>query len=254
MKKPSVPPVYNPFAGQAILPKMPPIVRPAAPGARAVIQRAREKTEQNMNYLLVPTPDLYTQHVTQRITHFVTVLLEVWHVVLHAKANATGSPQKMGNSVSAIAEAQVGGGIYTGSFAKTDAAHLMNTTVRSDNLLKGWSPSSTQEQMIQALHTASAATTPQRKADNVGPDKVIDSCMTVLAQSWAARCDKGEAVPSAASLIAEVKAKCLASLKSNRKSINANYQQALAGINAVDERSTSDVSNEYELWIKAFSS
>ena len=198
MKKPNVPPVFNPYAGRAILPKMPQTAQPPGTRVHAVIQRSREKTEQSMNYLLIPTPDLYTQHVTQRITHFVTVLLKVWHVVQHAKANATGTPQKMGASISATAEAQYGSGIYTGSFPKTDAAHLMNTTVSSDSLVKGWNPSGTQAEMIKALHVASAATTPQRKVDNVGPDKVIDTCMTKLSANWAARCDKGEAVPAAA--------------------------------------------------------
>lgn len=208
-----------------------------------------------MDYLLVPSPDLYKQHVKQRITHFVTVLMQVWFVVTHAKAQppGVGKLRRMASSVSPTAEAQAGVGIYHGSFPNTDAAHLMNTTVRSGNLQQGWTPSSTQTEMINALYTASAATTPQRKADNVGPDKVIDTCMTELAKSWAARCDKGEKLPTADSLVNEAVVACQKALQASSKQGNDNYQLAIAGLGLVDQRAIDDVSREIALWTVRFS-
>ncbi|WP_028105149.1 hypothetical protein [Pseudoduganella violaceinigra] len=255
MKKPVVPPVFKPFAGRTIQAKLPAAIHVPRGRGLPVIQRAsRDKMPQAMDYVLVPNPDLYRQHVKQRITHFVAVMMKVWRANSHAKANSTGTPHGMGSAISSTAEAQVGVGIYKGSFPKTDAAHLMNTTVRSDKLMHGWSPSTKQTEMLNVLYSSSAATTPQHKVDNVGPDKVIDSCMTTLKIRWSARCDKGEAVPDAASLVKEAVAECLQALGSSSNAGQANYQVAIAGVNLVDGSSVFDVEREYAIWSQEFTS
>lgn len=224
---------------------------PGIPGP-LLIQRARVMSDPGVNYYLVPDPELYRNHVKQRITHFVTVMMMVWHTVLHAKGKATGKLRRMGSSVSLKAEAQAGVGCYNTPMGNVDAAHLMNTTVRSGHLKEGWVPSQAQAEMIDALNQMSGATTPQLKANNVGPDKKIDTCMSNMVTQWAASCDQGNAVPSAALLVKAIRDACLHSLNTAKKSANANYVTAIAGLQLVDERSAADVQRDYDIWVSKF--
>lgn len=266
---PAVPAVYRPHGvALAMQPKMaapafrgpgiarlPPVPPPFRPGPRAVLQRAkREITAQEHNYVVVPNQDdWYEKHARQRISHFVTVILQVWHVFHEMKkSHAPNALRRMSSTVSPTAEAQVGQGNYGASAGKLDAAHLMNTSVRSDVMLQGMTVTSSQEEMIKALRTMSGATTMQLKADNVGPEKVIDSCMTSFAQLWCAQCDAGNAPPSAESMVAALTHECLTRLNASAKSANVNYQSAIAGVNWAASNAASNVAHEIGPWTKQF--
>jgi hypothetical protein len=225
----------------------------AAPARAHPIQRSRDIHAQAHDYIVPPQPDWYRQHVTQRVTHFVTVILKVWHVV-HTARNSGPAPglRRMGSAVSANAEAQVGQGNYGATAGKLDAAHLMNTTVRANVLLQGWTPTSIQEEMIKDLYAQSGATTMQLKADNVGPDKVIDRCMTEYAGQCATACDAGHAPPAADTMINALTTLCLQRLQASAKQHRPNYQEAITGVNNAVSGGASRVEDEITPWLKDF--
>lgn len=261
--QPMVPPVFQPHAGskvaQAKLAGAVPAfaraipVRAAARPPAAVIQRAsRDKMAQSHNYIVPAQIGWYQQHVTLRISHCVHVILKVWHVLHEAKkTHAASSLRRMASVVSPTAEAQVGVGNYGATGGKLDAAHLMNTTVRSDLLLSGMTVSSTQEAMIRDLYTMSGATTMQLKSDNVGPDKVIDTCMTEFAAYCATKCDGGVAPVDSATLVTWLTGKCNERLTASTKSANANYVSAIAGV-AAATHAGHDVAFEMDAWTKDY--
>lgn len=228
-------------------------VRAAARPPAAVIQRAsRDKMEQSHNYIVPAQDGWYQQHVTLRISHCVQVILKVWHVLHEAKkTHAASSLHRMASVVSPTAEAQVGVGNYGATGGKLDAAHLMNTTVRSDLLLSGMTVSSTQEAMIRDLYTMSGATTMQLKGDNVGPDKVIDTCMTEFAAECAAECDSGAAPADAVTLVKLLTDKCHKRLTASKKHAKANYMSAIAGVAAATDDGH-DVASEMVAWTNEY--
>ena len=158
----------------------------------------------------------------------------------------------MSSSISSIAEAQVGAGNYGATGGKLDAAHFMNTTVRDEVLAQGQHLTTQQEKALAELRFASAATTMQLKSNNVGPDKVIDSCMTAFTQTCAKNGDAGQAVPSVQAAIVALADACLLALNSSPKTGNDNYQEAIAGVQAARDAAPWDVdiSSECALWAK----
>lgn len=140
----------------------------------------RKLEESGLDYVLVPDvkKTRYGDHVGQRAEAFCLLLYKV--ALLCKKYQP---PQPFTQYLTDHAEIQVDQGIYAKDREKIDAAHLCNTSFKSDKFvgpLTGLSATEAEalSGYCRALCTLSGATTPQAKSDNVGPDKVIDSFQT----------------------------------------------------------------------------
>ena len=74
------------------------------------------------------------------------------------------------------AEAQVGRGLQNAPAGNLDAAHLMNTSFRPEQLDRGWEGNPP----LRQIYYASAATTLQFATSNRSADKVIDGVQTEI--------------------------------------------------------------------------
>ena len=128
----------------------------------------------------------------------------------------------------------------------------MNTTVRSDVLSEGQNLTTPQEEALKELRIASAATTMQLKTNNVGPDKVIDTCMTDFTQTCASQGDAGKPVPSVSVAVTALADACIQALETSAKSAQGNYQEAIAGVKAAKEDGIwdTDIAADVQLWAK----
>jgi len=161
----------------------------------------------------------------------------------------------MGACFSPHADVQSGTGFRNPQivYGKLDAAHLMNTSVKQDILTQGIQhvPNHTQDQWdaLNELREVSAATTTQRQADNVGPDKVIDGCMTTLIAQWAAACDNGQAPPDAGALMNLLCDLCRDTVGDHR-----DYEGYHLALNAIEEARSDayDVEKDVRAWLAQY--
>ncbi len=223
----------------------------AGKGAVGTIQMMqRNMMEQEHNFMLVPQDgSLYENHVRDRLKHFVSVMIKL--CIYYFWAKNQGVKKNMSQMVSETAEVQVSSGVYTQSM-KIDAAHLMNTSLRPDYMKSGLTLSPKQEYAINELHRISGATTPQLKANNVGPDKVIDRCMSDFRHQ--VEVYFSTAVPDSGTLIG-----LLADLCENRLMIkhaektkggkipSGDYAGAIKGI-AEARKTTWEIDEDCRLW------
>ena len=221
------------------------------PNGNGVIQQARKKWTQDHNYIVPEQPGWYRQHVAQRISFCVNITLKVLRVKAFL---ATGPNQaqlrRAASSFAYKAEGQVGTGNYGATGGKLDAAHFMNTTVRPEVLLQNQTHlNHTQEEAINDLKFLSSATTMQLKSNNVGPDKVIDGCVTQFTQSAAQVVDQGAPVPGADQLVQTLGNACLLALQSSSNATQPNYVEAIAGVNDALGASTWSIDNDVQLWL-----
>jgi hypothetical protein len=208
----------------------------------------REMFDQKHDFIVPEQTGWYQSHVKQRIAHCVTLNLKVWSYHLWAKQQATGAAmRRMASAISDKAEAQAGVGNYGATGGKLDAAHLMNTTVRHKVLSEGQNLTPEQTKALEELNLQSAATTMQLKTNNVGPDKVIDTCMTQFKTDCAALGDAGKPVPKGKDAVQALAKACLLALQSSDKAQEDNYKQAIAGVTAALDVSW-DIDNEVEKW------
>lgn len=150
------------------------------------------------------------------------------------------------------AEAQAAGGVYLKGGPKHDAAHLMNVTVRDDRLAMGQGLTANQSLALQELRVMSAATTMQLKENNVGPDKVIDGCITTFTQYWAGQVDAGAPLPNATFLINNLATACGTALAANPKAGTPAYADAIAGVtDALNDRGRQGpvIDEDVKAWI-----
>ena len=197
---------------------------------------ARTTIDPTINFIIHPTPGWYQTHVRLRIDICVNLTLRVWKYHAWARSQATQAnrtgPPPMSSCIATKAEAQAGVGNYGihVPVGKLDAAHLMNTTIRSKVLAQGQPLTQNQMDALVELTTASAATTTQLKRDNVGPDKVIDTCMTAFTQACADAEDHGIAPPPAAVLVQKLGKACWQALSASANFSNPNYQAAMEAV------------------------
>jgi len=217
----------------------------------AIQMMKRKMMEQEHDFIVPEQPGWYRAHVKRRIQHCANLTLRVWKYHAWAQGRAAYQPQlrRMGSGIAPTAEAQVGEGNYSATGGKLDAAHFMNTTIRSDVLAEGQHLTATQEEALRELFTASAATTMQLKSYNVGPDKVIDGCMTTFTQNCARLGDAGQPVRGARWAVDELGNLCLTKLTNSKKSQRWSYQEAIAGVReAMDASSVFDIQSDVDLW------
>lgn len=216
----------------------------------------RKAIEAGIDYMLIPTNDAYRRHVSLRIRHCVTLTLEIW--TYHAWAQKQSNQaqlRRMSSAIAPTATAQAGKGCYGGPSGKLDAAHLTNTTAKVDVLLEGQGHlTPDQEKGVRELETFSAATTPQLKGDNIGPDKVIDTCMTQFTQECAQEGDKGGAVVRAEQAVQWLGNMCKKALEGNPNSGEANYQQAIEGVRDAmrDPGLAAEIQKEVKKWAEKY--
>lgn len=121
--------------------------------------------------------ETYKDHVALRVRHFFIVFLKA--VLLWQKH----APGALPNLFSDHARAQAGSGfrIKKGTTVaasdKHDAAHLTNITLMK-SAFSGMTLSLKDEENLDDLYRASAATTPQFQTANITADKIIDGHMT----------------------------------------------------------------------------
>ncbi len=223
-----------------------PAAIPLLPGRPAgAIQRMRSMMEQKHNFILLEQGE-YKKHVYNRIRHCVNMYLRVW--IYHAWASGgaySGQLRRAQSTISSKAEVQVGSGDYSGNYStsglKVDAAHLMNTSIRDDVLAQGQNLDAKRLGVLKELKEASGATTMQTKANNVGPDKKIDTCMSTFAADCTKEMDKGTAVPKAEDLLKLLSGSCLAALKKSKKATkDQGYIEAIAGCQVAADNAAGD--------------
>jgi len=214
------------------------------------VQRAREKIEQGMDYVVLENP--YKEHVKLRIRIFSCIIMEIWNYRDWCKVKVVKPTlHRMQSIMAPTAKNQVGEGIYsnyTGN--KYDAAHFVNTTVSSAKLTD-MNPGLTHKQIaaLQELQESSGATRMQLKADNVGPDKVIDGCFTNLRVSLE---NMAMSCPHAKTIVQQVCSDCKAALQASTKTGNPNYQAAITGIQEIEadiDGFASAVDGDKNVWL-----
>ena len=128
--------------------------------------RSHLADERDRPGMLVPDTgmDWYATHVATRAQ----LCINMW---LRAAMYAQGrniAPRR--SFFSDKAEAQVGRGLQNAPAGNLDAAHLMNTSFRPEQLDRGWEGNPP----LRQIYYASAATTLQFATSNRSADKVID--------------------------------------------------------------------------------
>ena len=224
-------------------------------GPSKIIKKHRKKFEQSFNYAVVPgkskpepfvnetmkkimerrglkyvpevQKDPYVEHVALRVRHCAMVMMKV--LKFYNWASGQGVVKNWSNIFSKKAEVQVSDGIYTDTY-KVDAAHLMNISVRPTELESGMLLTPDQKKATGDLERISGATTMQYKANNVGPDKVIDTTMTQFIEVFNATWVGSSNFPTASAVVSKLSDMCIANLSQSSKSGNENYQQAIAGV------------------------
>jgi len=205
---------------------------------------AREKEEQAHNFMLVPSSaEEYFQHVIMRLRHFVLMMKRL--IIFANWAKGQGVDKKITTMASAKAEVQVGTGLR--GPLRIDAAHLMNVSIRSTQMSSGLVLTPQQAQAVEELKHLSGATTPQLQSNNVGPDKVIDRCMTEFRNDidlkWV-----GAAVPSAQVMLNDLANKCLNALGTASKAAEPHYQTAIAAAQQAKTQTTWEIDVDCQIW------
>jgi len=219
-----------------------PVQAPRPPGP-ASIQMSRRKEEQQHNFMLLPNDELYQQHVIQRIRHCVWLMKRLAiYCVWAAKQGVTKSISSM---VSSKAEVQVGTGLRLKGYS-LDASHLTNISVRSSAMSSGLTLSPIQQEAVKELQSLSGATTPQFQRDNVGPDKVIDSCMTVFRAYVETNCTT--VVPDAKAILDVLADRCIQALSNAKKSTDSRYQLAIDAATTAKSQTTWEIDEDCEAW------
>ncbi|WP_437719882.1 eCIS core domain-containing protein [Sorangium sp. So ce861] len=150
-------------------------------GSSVVVQRTRDKLNPGDVATVRPSMDNYKSHVALRVTHFFTVFMKAVHLwKKHAPLSA------LPNIFTNNAAAQAGTGFRIKNAATAlpgdnnyDAAHLTNVTlIRSS--FGGMPLTQKDQENLDDLYRATAATTPQFQTANVTSDKIIDRQMTIF--------------------------------------------------------------------------
>ncbi|WP_437322462.1 eCIS core domain-containing protein [Sorangium sp. So ce394] len=150
-------------------------------GSGAVVQRTRDKLPPGDVATVRPSMDNYESHVALRVTHFFTVFLKA--VLLWRKYASQGAlPNLFTNN--AAAQAGTGFRIKNAATAspgegRYDAAHLTNVTLVKSSF-SGVPLTPRDQENLDDLYRATAATTPQFQTANVTSDKIIDRQMTIF--------------------------------------------------------------------------
>ncbi len=206
---------------------------------------------QEFNYAMVPGDtsvkqnEFYSDHVTLRMKHFTAVIMRVICFERWSSTERNGR-LNLSQMLSQNAEAQVSIGMYNDLY-KLDAAHLMNTTVKPDVMKQGITLTLAQAAAVDELEVLSAATTMQYKANNVGPDKVIDRCMSDFVAGYG----YSLFMPRADGVLNEIANSCIARLTGSKKSSKDNYAAAIEGAAAAKLMNTSDIDADVEQWAES---
>jgi hypothetical protein len=271
-------PAMPDFAGAAVRSNVP--VVQACPPASAVlfpgvVQCGKRKIiGPGLNYVVLPTqttqttpnkklktgPDIveqssaYSEHVMLRVKICLHFVLQVLHYAKWAKDAKRNPAFKMTGVFAPNAEQQVAVGnnkLHLGTnVVKSDASHLVNTSIRAAAMKKGMSSILGQKHIeeIQDLEVESGATTLQLKVDNVGPDKVIDSCMTEFTNEYSRLEDENKPTPSATELLQKLTDLCLGRLTKHAKAANPNYKEAIEGVKNAKNLSPFDIELDVVCW------
>ncbi|WP_437805279.1 eCIS core domain-containing protein [Sorangium sp. So ce1078] len=151
-------------------------------GSSAVVQRMkRDQIDPGDVATVRPSMANYKSHVALRVTHFFTVFMKA--VLLWKKhASQRAIPNLFTNN--AAAQAGIGFRIKNAATAspgegKYDAAHLTNVTLVK-SAFSGMLSTQKDQENLDDLYRATAATTPQFQMANVTSDKIIDRQMTIF--------------------------------------------------------------------------
>lgn len=223
------------------------LVAPPPPRSPHAIQMSRLKEEQEHDFLLIPSPELYQQHVVTRIRHCVLMMKKL--AIYCVWAAGQGAPKRVSDIVSSNAEVQVGTGLRNTTY-KIDAAHLTNISIRPRAMSSGLTLSADQKEAVAELQIESGATTPQLQSDNVGPDKVIDRVMTEFRAYVQVNCTS--VVPNAKQILDELADRCLNALSHAPKAGNSNYLLAIAGATAAKTQTTWEIDEDCAEWQKKY--
>lgn len=192
--------------------------------------------------------DSYKEHVTRRIHYFALLMMKAYRFLQWA--NLQGANLTFSDIISKTARVQVGTGIKGGFVGNTDAAHLVNTSIVSSTMIiQSLALSKDQKNAIKELEFESGATHNILKADNVGPDKVIDTCMTEYIKELDAHLQTNSLDQK--TIIDELITSCSTSLKASKKSNNGNYLLAFLGVQAARQNPPWNADEEAENWAKA---
>jgi hypothetical protein len=211
------------------------------------IQMARLKEDQEHDFLLLPSPELYQQHVVSRIRHCVLMMKKL--AIYCVWAAGQGTTKRISDMVSSKAEVQVGTGLRNPAY-KIDAAHLTNISFRPGAMSSGLTLSTDQQQAVAELQIESGATTPQLQKDNVGPDKVIDSVMTDFRAYVQANCTT--VVPIAQQILDTLADRCILALSNSAKAGEPNYKLAIAGATVAKTQTTWEIDEDCAAWQKKY--
>lgn len=218
-------------------PKPPvPVHRPTGappPGHRPVIQRmeARENIPITLDTTLHPAnQDHYKNHVYMRIKIFALVLVRLIALIRSYETEHGKITGPITSFMAKKANVQAGKGFRIKSDNKKDkkkkfdAAHLVNVSVESSAILRKLQKlTSIQKLAVRELRIITSSTTTQYQTDNVGPDKVIDTCMTLVSQKILS---EKPSLLSPSDVITSICTLCLRHLSSHKNSKKLNYIMA----------------------------
>ncbi|WP_437627020.1 eCIS core domain-containing protein [Sorangium sp. So ce1151] len=170
-----------------------------ARGSSAVVQRTRDKLNPGDVATVSPSIESYRQHVALRVRQFFIVFVNA--VQLWRKCAQQNGP--LPNLFTNNAQAQAGSGFRIKNTSTTvpgadrhDAAHLTNITLIKSSF-SGVQPSSKDQENLDDLYRATAATTPQFQTSNVTADKIIDRQMTAFKTTMTSALNAGATLDSA---------------------------------------------------------
>ncbi|WP_437664810.1 eCIS core domain-containing protein [Sorangium sp. So ce1182] len=168
-------------------------------GSSAVVQRHRNKLNPGDVATVSPSIENYRQHVALRVRQFFIVFVKA--VLLWRKCAQQSGP--LPNLFTNNAEAQAGVGFRIKGTAtavpgedRHDAAHLTNITLMRSSF-NGLQLSSKDQENLDDLYRATAATTPQFQTSNVTSDKIIDRQMTAFKNTMISALNAGATLDDA---------------------------------------------------------
>jgi len=192
--------------------------------------------------------DIYRSHVCRRIAYYAITMHKVGIVIQFAKGQ--NKSKKFREVTSDTAELQTGTGLYLSGIYKLDAAHLSNVSIYIERLAMGLTLTEGQKQALKDLANSSGATSPQLKRNNVGPDKVIDTCMTQYRHILDGYL-KTNVILKAGDIIQELGGICIGALMKSPKAGESNYQSAIAGVEDAKKNSPWDLTDA-EQWAREY--
>ncbi|WP_438010935.1 DUF4157 domain-containing protein [Sorangium sp. So ce321] len=168
-------------------------------GSSAVVQRTRDKLNPGDVATVSPSIENYRQHVALRVRQFFIVFAKA--VLLWRKYAQQGGPVPNLFTNNAQAQAGMGFRINNTSTAVTggdrhDAAHLTNITLMKSSF-SGVQLSSKDQENLDDLYRATAATTPQFQTSNVTSDRIIDRQMTAFKSTMISALNAGATLDDA---------------------------------------------------------